>query len=96
MPRSHFHGSPRRLYYGLNLTDDPVNANFHSPIRMHYKRMIKYYTYDWGCNTESYGPMRIATNVHLWLIRRPIRECVTWALHNTCERRDFQIFSKTT
>ena len=26
MPRSHFHGSPRRFYYGLNLTDDPGNA----------------------------------------------------------------------
>ena len=37
-------------------------------------------TYDYGCNTESYGPIRIATNVHPWLIRRPVRECVTWAL----------------
>ena len=27
MPRSHIHGSPRRFYYGLNLTDDPGNAN---------------------------------------------------------------------
>ena len=26
MPRSHIHGSPRRFYYGLNLTDDPGNA----------------------------------------------------------------------
>ena len=43
MPRSHIHGSPRRFYYGLNLRDDPGNANFCSPIRMHYIRMIKYY-----------------------------------------------------
>ena len=43
MPRSHIHGSPRRFYYGLNLTDDPGNANFRSPIRMHYMRMIKYH-----------------------------------------------------
>ena len=40
MPRSHIHGSPRRFYYGLNLTDDPGNANFRSPIRVHYVRMI--------------------------------------------------------
>ena len=46
MPRSHIHGSPRRFYYGLNLTDDPGNANFRSPIWMHYKRKIKYY-YVW-------------------------------------------------
>ena len=43
MPRSHIHGSPRRFYYGLNRTDDPGNANFRSPIRSHYIRMIKYY-----------------------------------------------------
>ena len=43
MPRSHIHGSPRRFYYGFNLTDDPGNANFRSPIRIHYIRMIKYY-----------------------------------------------------
>ena len=45
MPRSHIHGSPRRFYHGLNLTDDPGQANFRSPIRMHYTciRMIKYY-----------------------------------------------------
>ena len=24
------------FYYGLNLKDDPGNANFRSPIRMHY------------------------------------------------------------
>ena len=40
MPRSHIHGSPRRSYYGLNLGDDPGNANFRSPIRMHYICMI--------------------------------------------------------
>ena len=76
MPRSHIHGSPRRFYYGLNPTDGPGNANFRSPIRMHYIRTT---TYDYGCNTESYGPIRIATNVHPVLIRRPVRECVTWA-----------------
>ena len=38
-------------------------------------------TYDYGCNTESYGPIQIATNGHLWLIWRQVRECVTWALH---------------
>ena len=43
MPRSHIRGSPRRFYYGLNLTDDRGNANFRSPIRMHYICMIKYY-----------------------------------------------------
>ena len=40
-------------------------------------------TYDYGCNTESYGPVQIATNdagLYPWLIRRSIRECVTWAL----------------
>ena len=42
MPRSHIHGAPRQFYYGLNLTDDPGNANFRSPIRMHHIRMIKY------------------------------------------------------
>ena len=34
MPRSHIHGSPRRFHYGSNLTDDPGNAIFRSPIRM--------------------------------------------------------------
>ena len=79
MPRSHIHGSPRRFYYGFNLTDYPGNANFRSPIRMHY---ISTTTYDYGCNTESYGPIRIATNdagLYPWLILRPVRECVTWA-----------------
>ena len=36
MPRSHIHRSPRRFYYRLNLMDDPGNAYFHSPIRMHH------------------------------------------------------------
>ena len=43
MPRSHIHGSPHRFLYGLNRTDDPGNANFRRPIRMHYIRMIEYY-----------------------------------------------------
>ena len=79
MLRSHIHGSPRRFYYGLNLTDDPGNANFRSPIRMHYIRMIKFY-YVWL--RMQYGKLRINTDCHeryLWLIRRPVRECVTWA-----------------
>ena len=35
MPRLHIHGSPCRFDYGFNLTDDPRNANFRSPIQMH-------------------------------------------------------------
>ena len=35
MPRSHIHGSHRGFHYGSNLTDDPGNAIFRSPIRMH-------------------------------------------------------------
>ena len=35
MPRSHIHGSPLQFYYGLNLKDDPANANFRSLIRMY-------------------------------------------------------------
>ena len=35
MTRSHIHGSPRRFHYGLNLTDNPGNASFRSPIQMH-------------------------------------------------------------
>ena len=35
MPRSDFHGSTSRFHYGSNLTDDPGNATFRSPIRMH-------------------------------------------------------------
>ena len=40
-------------------------------------------TYDYGCNTESYGLIWIATNdagLYPWLIWRPVCECVTWAL----------------
>ena len=61
MPRSHIHGSPPRFYYGFNLTDDPGNANFRSPIRMHYIRMIKYY-YVWL--RMQYGKLRTNTNCH--------------------------------
>ena len=35
MPWSHIHGSPSWFHYGSNLTDDPGNAIFRSPIRMH-------------------------------------------------------------
>ena len=35
MPRSHIQGSPRRFHYRSNLTDDPRNAIFRSPTRMH-------------------------------------------------------------
>ena len=41
--------------------------------------------YDYGYNTESYGPIRIAMNdagLYPWLIRRQVRECVTWAIAN--------------
>ena len=47
-------------------------------------------TYDYGFNTESFGPIRIATNVHPWLIRRPVRECVTWALGSHSKWNGFQ------
>ena len=80
MPRSHTHGSLHPFYYGLNLTDDPGNANFCSPIQMNYILWLSTTTYDYECNTESYGPIRIATNVHPWLILRSVRECVTLAL----------------
>ena len=39
-------------------------------------------TYDYGCNTEIYELIRIATDdagSYPWLILRKIRECVTWA-----------------
>ena len=49
MPRSHIYGSPRRFYYGLNLTDDPGNANFRSPIRMHYIRGSFFMFVESGC-----------------------------------------------
>ena len=84
MPRSHIHGSPRRFRYGSNPTDDPGNDNFRSPIRMHNASTT---TYDYGCNTEIYGLIRIATDdagSYPWLILRPISECVTWALQNVC------------
>ena len=64
----------------------PRKSNFRSPIWMHYihVRIIKY-SYVWlRINTESYGPIRIATNdagLYLWLTRRPVRECVTWAIN---------------
>ena len=80
MPRSHIHGSLRRFHYGSNPTDEPGNDNFRSPIRMHNASTT---TYDYGCNTEIYGLIRIATDdagSYLWLILRQIRECVTWAL----------------
>ena len=63
MPRSHIHGSPRRFYYGLNLTNDSGNANSRSPIRMHYIRMIKYY-YTWL--RMQYGKLRTNTDCHKW------------------------------
>ena len=80
MPRSYIHGSPRRFHYGLNLTDDPGNANFRSLIRM---QSVVATGLDYGCNTESYGPVQIATNdtgSYPWLIRLSLREYVTWAL----------------
>ena len=90
MPRSHIHGSPRRFYYRLNLTDDSGNAHFRSPIRMLYIRMIKYY---YGCNTESLGPIRIATNdagLYPWLIWRQVRECVIWAKQTAPKTKSFR------
>ena len=59
MPRSHIHG----FYYGLNLTDDPGNANFHRPIHMHYIRTIKYY---YACLRMQYGKLRINTLCYDW------------------------------
>ena len=61
MPRSHIHGSPSRFYYGLNLTDNHGNANFRSPIRMHYIRMIKYY---YVRERMQYGKLRTNTDCH--------------------------------
>ena len=80
MPRPHIHGSPRRFHYGSNPTDDPGNDNSRSPILMHNASTA---TYDYGCNTEIYGLIQIATDdagLYPWLILRQIRECVTWAL----------------
>ena len=72
MPRSHIHGSPRRFYYGFNLTDDPGYTKIRSPIRMHYIRMIKYYYV--GLRMQ-YGKLRTNTVCH----ECTVRECVTWA-----------------
>ena len=50
---------------------------------MHYIRMIKY-NYVWL--RMQYGKLRTKTDCHercrivSWRIRRPVRECVTWAL----------------
>ena len=80
MPRSHIHGSPRRFRYGSNPTDDPGKVIFRSQRRMHNASTT---TSDYGCNTEIYGLIRIATDdagSYPWLILRQIRECVTWAL----------------
>ena len=63
LPRSHINGSPRRFYYGLNLTVDPGNANFRSLIRVHYIRMIKY-NYVWV--RMQYGKLRANTDCHEW------------------------------
>ena len=30
--------------------------------------------------TDQYGLLRIDAGLYPWLIRRPVRECVTWAL----------------
>ena len=81
MPRSHIHGSPRRFHYGSNPTDDHGNDNFRSLIQMHN---VSTTTYDYGCNTEIYGLIQIATDdagSNPWQILRQIRECVTWASH---------------
>ena len=83
MPRSHIHGSPRRFHYGSNPTDDLGNDHFRIPMRMHNTSTT---TYDYRCNTEIYGLIRIATDdagSYPWLILRRIRECVTWALITT-------------
>ena len=80
MTRSHIYGSLRLFHYGSNPTDDPGNDNFHSPIRMHNLRTT---TYEYGCNTEIYGLIRIATDdagSYPWQILHQTCECVTWAL----------------
>ena len=80
MPRSHIHESPRRFHYGSNPTDDPGNYNFRSLIQMHNASTT---TYDYRCNMEIYGLIRIAMDdagLYPWLILLQIRECVTWAL----------------
>ena len=59
MPRSHIHGSSRRFHYGSNPTDDPGKYNFRSRIWMHNASTN---AYDYGCNTELYGLIWIATD----------------------------------
>ena len=74
MPRSHIHGLPRRFHYGSNHTDDPGIDHYRSPIRMHNASTT---TYDYGCNTETYRLIRIATveaGSYPWLILRQIRD----------------------
>ena len=71
MPRSHIHGSPRRFHCGLNFTDDPGNAIFSSPIRMHNgvakcfdvstKGQIEKEPYGDMIDTVCYGLVRNAT-----------------------------------
>ena len=58
--------------------------NFRSPIRMHNPSTT---TYDYECNTEIYGLIRIATDdagSYPWLILCQNRESVTWALLDMC------------
>ena len=77
---SHIHGSLRRFHYRSNPTDDPGNDKFRSLMRMHNASTTRY---DYGCNTEIYGLILVATDYagsYRWLILRQIRECVTWAL----------------
>ena len=55
-----------------------IHGSPHSPIWMHNASTT---TYDYGCNTEIYRLIRIATDdagSYPWLILRQIRECVTW------------------
>ena len=53
-----------------------------SPIRMHYIGMIKYYYVGLRSNTESYRPIRIATND----IRGEsgVQSVNVWPGHNVC------------
>ena len=71
MPRSHIHGSTRRFHYGSNLTDDPGNVIFRSPIRMHNgvatgfdvftKDKIEKRAFWWH---DWYGLLRSSTECH--------------------------------
>ena len=48
-------------------------------------------TFDYGCNTEIYRLIQIATDdagSYPWLILRQIRECVTWALKTGISIKD--------